>query len=495
MFTFLAEKSWWIDEGYSTLTSLVIREKWVPLYDSGFWDGAYLAFHYLQAWVFFLFWVSEWTSRIAPLVLALISLLFLYKIALNIFHSKYVGWISVLTFLFSYDFWVIATQARYYSTMMCLYLFGFYMILLYIDRRTVRSFFLALNVVFFSIFFHVYLYSLLPILALSVAYVFWTSVSRESKWSTIIERWKYILSQYEKRIFIWWALFALNTVFFYLLVREYNPGQEIGSIRDTFQYIYHDYISHYSFFFFREYGFLFLMTFVSILVCGFIQNSFKYTLLIFAFFFPFLIVSKFVFMYATRYVYFLLPLLVIIGCGTLYLMIQRFSHKWVRYAMIALSFGLVLFSLHWMWGLGAPIYINDPYAPEPNFRAAYSAIKKDPTYSTGSTIISIFPHMDYLYLGKSDYYIYVDETGLGRPPEKNLYVKNKKNIFTNVPILLSVADIERADSGNNTFIILDQLGLERLKASPILQHIQEEYRVIFEEQTSYNLIRVYRKLP
>lgn len=475
-------KSLWIDEGYSNLTSLIISEKWIPLYESWYWDWSYLAFHYLQAIIFKIFWYSPEISRILPIILGFFSLFFIYKISKLVFENKFISYLTVFITFFSYYYIVAIVQARYYSMMILLFLAWLYYILRFYKFPSIKSFFIALNISFFAIIFHVYLYSLLPILWLVLIFLFFEKVWFKELWNFLKKNYKIIL--------FWF----INFVLFYIIMKFLNPGQATSSITQTISLAKFDYIENYMRFFIYNYWFFFIVSFIWLFYAIFSKKSKELFILLFAFWFPFMVISKFVFMYATRYVYFLIPLVIITWIWILYLIYSHFKNKYFKiwFVIFILWISIFIFPTKYNFDFKNPIYINDPYAPEPNFAWAYNFIKKDSDF-TNSKITSVFPHMDYIYLWKSDYYIYVDETWLWFQPENNFYVKNSENIFTQAKMILNLEDLKKYDNWINNFIILDQLGLNRLRNTDLLNYIEKNYKLVYEDSRLYNIIKVYKK--
>lgn len=479
--TFL-NKSLWIDEWYSNLTSLVISQKWIPLYDSWHWDWSYLFFHYLQAIIFKIFWYSPEISRALPIFLWFLSLIFIYKISKIVFENKFIAYLSVFITFFSYYYIVAITQARYYSMMILLFLAWVYFILKFYKNPNIKNFFISLNISFFAIIFHVYLYSLLPIIWLVLIFLFFEKVWFNKSLIFIKKNYKIIL------------FWILNFLLFYIIMKFLNPWQTTSSITKTISYAKFDYIDRYISFFIYNYWFIFIVNLLWLFYWFFSKKSKEYFILFFAFWFPFLVISKFVFMFATRYVYFLIPLVVITGVWILYSIYLKFNDKYFKiwFISLILLFSIFILPIKYNFNFNNNIYMNDIYAPEPNFSWAYDFIKND-TNLSNYKITSVFPHMDYLYLWKSDYYIYVDETGLGLNPEDNFYIKKWVNIFTQAKIILSLDDLKKYESNETNYIILDQLWINRLKNTELFTHILKNYKLVYQDSKLYNIINVYKK--
>ena len=474
-------KSLWIDEWYSNLTSLIISKKWIPLYDSGYWDGSYLFFHYLQAFIFKIFWYSPEISRILPFIFWILSLIFIYKISKIVFNNKVVAYSTIFITFFSYYYIVAITQARYYSVMIFLFFTSLYFILKFYKNPNIKSFFISINIIFFSIIFHVYLYCLLPIFLLSLLFLFFQKNCYKKIQEFFKNNYKFIF------------LAFINFIIFYTIMKFVNPWQSISSINQVISLANLDYTEWYIRFFIHNYALLFIITFLWIFISVFLKKFKEIYILLFSFWFPFFVISKYVFMYATRYVYFLIPLVVILWIWIIYILCENIKSRYLKFTMF---FMFLFFSIFWIkfnFDFQKIPSMNDIYAPEPNFSWAYKSILQDTSNKLDQVnIVSSFPHMDYLYLWKSDYYIYIDETWIWIKPEDNFYIKNWKNIFTNAQTIFSVEDLKKYEWNKKTYIILEQVSLNRLRNTDILKYIKDNYKIIFRDQKDYNIIEVYK---
>jgi hypothetical protein len=92
--------------------------------------------------------------------------------------------------------------------------------------------------------------------------------------------------------------------------------------------------------------------------------------------------------------------------------------------------------------------------------------------------------MDKIYLGRSDGYIYIDETGTNMSAEKNFYIKNHKNIFTLAPLVLSLEDLGAVLSHSGNYILLDQMSKNRIEYAnkTLYDGILKEYNLIFDKK-------------
>ena len=108
----------WIDETISSLASLKILEKGLPIFDSGIFYSRALLFHYSQAF-FFLFQVSDITARLPSLIFGLLTIVLAYFIGKE--YNKTAGIVSALfTSIFLLEI-VYSTQARFYQLFQLLF--------------------------------------------------------------------------------------------------------------------------------------------------------------------------------------------------------------------------------------------------------------------------------------------------------------------------------------------------------------------------------------
>lgn len=136
----------WIDESISTMASINILEKGLPILDSGlFYDRAYL-FHYLQAF-FLLFGQTEFLARFISVIFGLLTILLAYFIGKE--YSKSGGIISALFMSVFYLEVFFSRQARFYQLFQLLFFLSIY--LLYKSKDNPKYLYLALISFFITI--------------------------------------------------------------------------------------------------------------------------------------------------------------------------------------------------------------------------------------------------------------------------------------------------------------------------------------------------------
>jgi len=142
----LSNAPFWIDESISTLASVNILEKGLPIFDSGFlYERAYL-FHYLQAFSL-LFWFSEFGARFVSVIFGLLTIVLIYFIGKE--YSKTGGIISALFLAVFYLEVFYSRQARFYQLFQLLFFLSIY--LLYKSKDNPKFLYLSLVSLFLTL--------------------------------------------------------------------------------------------------------------------------------------------------------------------------------------------------------------------------------------------------------------------------------------------------------------------------------------------------------
>jgi hypothetical protein len=137
----------WIDETISTLASVNILEKGLPIFDSGLLYGRAYLFHYLQSF-FLLFGQTDFLARFVSVIFGLLTIVLAYKIGKE--YSKSGGLISALFMAVFYLEVFFSRQARFYQ----LFQLGFFASLYFLYKSkdnpkwlyaSLVSFFITIN--------------------------------------------------------------------------------------------------------------------------------------------------------------------------------------------------------------------------------------------------------------------------------------------------------------------------------------------------------------
>jgi hypothetical protein len=101
----------------------------------------------------------------------------------------------------------------------------------------------------------------------------------------------------------------VGSIFAFML----NPGIAPTSVMSTVALSHFDYAVRYAWFFRSEFGILGIAFFGTFLFWQKFKNQKEVLVLIFSFFFPYVVIAKQVYMVANRYVYFLIPIFIILA--------------------------------------------------------------------------------------------------------------------------------------------------------------------------------------
>jgi len=218
----LGGPSLWVDEAISSLASLMILEKGIPLFDSGFLYSRAIIFHYLQAF-FLIFGRTEFLVRLPSVIFGLLTIVLGFYIGRQ--YDKKAGLITALllaVFIYEISF---SRQGRFYQLFQ--FLFFLTLFFLYKSRNSKKfvffsiiSFFILINVQIqglviapFMVFYFLYFlkgknkfFAILPLIPLIYKIVGLTSYVSDS-FSVV----SYYAINY-------WAYFSEFSLFFFFSV-------------------------------------------------------------------------------------------------------------------------------------------------------------------------------------------------------------------------------------------------------------------------------------
>jgi len=110
---FLGESAFWVDESISAIASKNILEKGVPVFDSGFFYGRALVYHYSEALSFIAFGLNDFAARFPSVIFGLLTVLLAFFVGRA--YSKKAGLAAALftaTFFLEVFF---SRQGRFYQ--------------------------------------------------------------------------------------------------------------------------------------------------------------------------------------------------------------------------------------------------------------------------------------------------------------------------------------------------------------------------------------------
>ncbi|HPM85921.1 MAG TPA: glycosyltransferase family 39 protein [archaeon] len=112
---FLEIPPFWIDESISSMASLNILEKGVPLLDSGLYYGRALVFHYSQAVSILFFGSNDFAARLPSVFFGLLTILLAYLVGKEYSKEKYAGLVCALLMSVFFLEVFFSRQARFYQ--------------------------------------------------------------------------------------------------------------------------------------------------------------------------------------------------------------------------------------------------------------------------------------------------------------------------------------------------------------------------------------------
>jgi len=142
----LGVPSLWIDESISTIASMNILAKGLPLFDSGLLYGRAYLFHYLQAF-FLLFGQTDFLARFVSVIFGLLTIFLAYKIGKE--YSRSGGIISALFMAVFYLEVFYSRQARFYQLFQLMFFLSLY--LLYKSKDNPKYLYFSLIAFFITI--------------------------------------------------------------------------------------------------------------------------------------------------------------------------------------------------------------------------------------------------------------------------------------------------------------------------------------------------------
>lgn len=453
----IGKQSLWIDEGFTMMQEKSIFEHGYPLLMSGNIEYKDVLFPYILSGLRFLAGENIQSFRLVAVFFGIASILVIYFLA-KAYFNKNIALFSA--FLLSFSYWHIAwsRQIRSYSLFVFLFLLAqlFY---LYYEKSQNKKWLLLLLI---TLCFAILAKSNIGVIVTISFLIFIFYRKKRVPY--------YIYSLFAALI---GSFIALNYNF---LIKIFSPFHQ-----NYLKYYVVDYLWQF-------YGLFFVLAAVGAYLH--LKNNHqqekqltKLNILIFissiTFFAFFSLINQ------RRYLFFISPLIFIYASYCInFLTKEKTRLTFLFFTLILLinqiSFVSITFkpSAH---------YFLETYTPQPDFSAAYEHI----THSNeNSIIISAYPFLDYIYLGKSDFALPISYSGL--PNDSALlfsteYYTNSQRLFTPSQILEIAGD-------SSVLIILDDMSISRSDKS-MVKFIQKNAALVFENknQVGQNIF-IYKML-
>lgn len=154
-------QSFWIDEGYSTYTSKDMILNW-------FYKNRYFLFNWLQALCLKIWGFTDFWARFSSVITQIISIILMYLLSSKLTKNKYVGLISAIIFWFLYRELAWWREARFYSLLQCLFIWGLTSLAYRTGSKKPLHLNSAIIIAGLGILFHPFMYCLCAVILFTV---------------------------------------------------------------------------------------------------------------------------------------------------------------------------------------------------------------------------------------------------------------------------------------------------------------------------------------
>lgn len=430
----LGDHSLWIDEaGTASLVETYLNEG-IPQYPSGIESNRSKPFMFLVAMSVFLFGLNDFALRLPSALISVLTIFMVFKWSNEVLSYK----ISLLaSTLISLSSWHVAMSqnARMYIMFQFLYFMTFYFLYKYIKRR--KMFYLPFILIFMS----------LSILTHITGYILLFTVPILILVSSDIS----IKSELIKLIPIVAVAGVIAEIFYfevsYLFTKlELHPSSAVEHMMWLFTELT----------FFTLLGFFGLRNM-------FMKDEDLFYSYIVAIFPPMSIYFFFVDLAASRYLFFILPFLVITSSSFLFRIWQKYGLNSFR----SVSIIIVLF-LMFLVSSGNPLNNQlGSHSPQPDFKSAYSFVESHSNVSRDEVVlIAGRPLPADHYLMTPDYVLV--EKGL-----RDRIFANGTEFYSGSPTIDSRRDLSRAVGKHETGWVVATDTLERGMNDSLMNEIQK----------------------
>ena len=452
-------QSFWIDEWFS---SYVAKKMSIE----GFYKSSYFLYEWLQALIFKIAWISDFTARFPSVSLQLWSVFLMYLIPYKLTKNKYVGLISAAVFWFLY--WELAwwRDARFYSLLQLIFLWGIASLVYWTEDKKTIYLNIAILLAWIGVIFHPFLYMLWAMLIL----VFLLQYKKLWNFKSLFSK-KYLSTW----ILVLFCLF-LVVVFWTLsnaLQSDWTTNPISFSMRKMYFTLYNSHLR-------EQLGVLYPL-WVIWMVRTLVKRKFDESILLC---FPFLLLLWLLVLkiklFHVRYVLLIYPLIVISVFVSCYRFFRFNKLRWWNYIWVIIGLLWIIFTTK-LQVIPRTYYYLDFTSPQPNFKLAYSIV---PNWKN---VISWFPVLcDWYYSDrwKCTHAIRVD---MVHDWTLQRLMEAKTEIYTRTPY---VDDLSELNSWIYYFVIDDLTKNSNTINEHLYTQIAQYWKKIFEDWVSYNKILV-----
>jgi|GEM_PF-1237536 len=469
----LGEQSYWIDEGFSLNAVTATLEKGLPLLDSGFYYLRSILNTYVIASFVKSFGFTPFVARLSTALFgaALLPLIFFFVKRLT--SEKSLALIATTFTALSY--WEIAwsRQARMYIQFQFFFFAALFAFWLCLEKFTKKRFVATVLLTLAAILSHEFGFLLLSVYLLSYIIYFYTPLAPNPK--TQITQKNAFLKFIDR--FFWFIFPALALVVPFFGLKLYQLFLARFFVEDF--NVQTDFIAgSFIIFFSRIFDWLIFLALAGIIIYV-IRNKkiFPAIFLFISFIIPFYLIIVSTDLLHLRYLVFLYPLLYTF-MGMFILEISKLMTYKFKFRQLISTILLVVFTAGLVIAIPHFIYKPETFyslefgSPQADFSGAYYAVKKL-GWDEKSQIISPYPAMDKIYLGRSTYWLPLSLSGKS---EETLNVP--ASIYTGAP---RIDDFSTLDKNKTTYLVLDAMAINRL-GDTLAQTIKDNFYEVYEAQ-------------
>src|SRR3989339_740293 len=464
-FYHLSDQSYWMDEGYTINAVLSVTEHGSTILDSG-QNYPCLTYCYPTALLTKIFGGSPTVYRLFSAIIGLAFIILIFFITKRLFNRK-AALLSSFLITFSYLQIAWSRQARFYT------LYFFYKFL-YSDKNKYSNFSLTLIFTLLASFTYPLGYLLFFIF---LGWILIDQIFIQKKFN-----WKKILIVFLVEIII-------------LLITTILTGINLLTLFPVKPQLFYI-LPYYLSFYLRTYW-----LFMPLVILAFFKKDNPYkkeiTFLLFVLGLYLIFFSFFTNIVNYRYLFHLTPIIFILGSiGFLNILDD------IKFRFGKVSFGLIIFSLFVLTNgvfipqshyyleaddqsklASRPYYV---YTPQPNWTKAYNFIKENKKEK--DLIISSQPVFNKIFLKEAGYWIKYNYLGL---KTKNDYLDQE--YYVGAKVINNLSELQTLTIANHGFIIFDYMSIQSRISEDILNYIQKNLTLIFQEETnSYSKIWIYK---
>ncbi|CAG0961103.1 hypothetical protein METP2_00795 [Methanosarcinales archaeon] len=484
----LGAPSFWLDEAITANAAAALAAHGTPAFPSGFIYIRSILNTFFIALSFMIFDVSEFSARFPSVIFGTLMIPLVYRMGARLGNRK-IALIAALFTTFSVIEIAWSRQARMYQQLQFFYLASIYFFYEFssndpaINIKNRRYLYLLLTILFFigAVLSHEFGYVLILVF---IPYFL------IANFDVIKKRWKdYIAVKY----FIGLVFFILFLVLFLKFMGSDFP-HVISYVYENIWLQDDGYFEAYLKNLTAEFSvFFYLAIFGALLSIK--KNWRSGLLLIMSFVIPFYIISFYVTLPGTRYLYFIFPIILIFSSYFFDFVIEL-AQKYGKNSSAKIGstlIALVIISMLLMMAYSPQAFTILPEekyylginAPQTDFKKAYSYVKEN--MQINDVVIDTWPAVSLFYMGRSDYWLKVEFFGIDRSIDSILVNNGQNEVYANSLVIKDLDMLkEMVAKHDRGWLVMDNTA-RILISSDIKEYIREELQIELSDEN----IRVY----